>query len=94
VLDDLDPDGRVATIVNGMGATPLSELYVVNRRVQTVLDEHGLDTRTAWVGNYMTSLDMAGCSVTVLDLDAELVDLLEAPAATPALTVAGGGQHW
>jgi dihydroxyacetone kinase-like protein len=94
VLDDLDPEGRVATIVNGMGATPLSELYVVNRTVQAVLDARDLDARAAWVGNYMTSLDMAGCSITVLDLDEELVDLLEAPADTPALTVAGDGGSW
>ncbi|MFB6244288.1 MAG: dihydroxyacetone kinase subunit DhaK [Halobaculum sp.] len=87
VLDDVEPDGEVATIVNGMGGTPQSELFVVNRRVQSVLDDHGLTTWDAWVGEYMTSLDMAGCSVTVLDLDDELKDLLSDTADTPALTV-------
>ncbi|WP_224449828.1 dihydroxyacetone kinase subunit DhaK [Haloprofundus salilacus] len=87
VLDDLDVgDGdEVATIVNGMGGTPLSELYIVNRRVQEILGDRGLETWDAWVGDYMTSLDMMGCSVTVLRLDDELKELLGAPADTLAL---------
>jgi dihydroxyacetone kinase-like protein len=87
VLDDLDPSGEVAVIVNGMGGTPLSELFVVNRRVQEVLGDHGLETWDTWVGEYMTSLDMCGCSVTVLDLDEEMKELLSEPAETPALKV-------
>jgi dihydroxyacetone kinase-like protein len=87
VLDDLDPSGEVAVIVNGMGGTPLSELFVVNRRVQEVLGDHGLETWDTWVGEYMTSLDMCGCSVTVLDLDEEIKELLSEPAETPALKV-------
>jgi len=87
VLDDLDPSGEVATIVNGMGGTPLMELFVVNRRVQEILGDEGLDTWDSWVGEYMTSLDMCGCSVTVLDLDEEMKELLSEPAETPALTV-------
>jgi dihydroxyacetone kinase-like protein len=87
VLDDLDPSGEVATIVNGMGGTPLMELFVVNRRVQELLGDEGLDTWDSWVGEYMTSLDMCGCSVTVLDLDEEMKELLSEPAETPALTV-------
>jgi dihydroxyacetone kinase-like protein len=87
VLDDLDPSGEVAVIVNGMGGTPLSELFVVNRRVQEVLGDHGLETWDARVGEYMTSLDMCGCSVTVLDLDEEMKELLSEPAETPALKV-------
>ncbi|MEM4781976.1 MAG: dihydroxyacetone kinase subunit DhaK, partial [Halalkalicoccus sp.] len=86
---DLDSGARIATIVNGMGATPMMELYVLNRRVQGLLDERGFDVGEAWVGDYMTSLDMAGCSVTVLELDEELEELLAAPADTPALTVRG-----
>ncbi|KTG10462.1 dihydroxyacetone kinase [Haloprofundus marisrubri] len=87
VLDDLELDDgdEVATIVNGMGGTPMSELYIVNRRVQEVLGDHGLETWDAWVGDYMTSLDMMGCSVTVLRLDDELKELLGAPADTLAL---------
>lgn len=91
VLDDLEltEGARIATVVNGMGATPLMELYVVNRRVQELLNERGFEVADAWVGDYMTSLDMAGCSVTVLELDDELEELLGAPADTPALTVRG-----
>ena len=87
VLDDLDPSGEVAVIVNGMGGTPLSELFVINRRVQEVLGDHGLETWDTWVGEYMTSLDMCGCSVTVLDLDEEMKELLSEPAETAALKV-------
>ncbi|WP_264783218.1 dihydroxyacetone kinase subunit DhaK [Haladaptatus sp. T7] len=89
VLDDLDPDegAEVATIVNGMGGTPLSELYIVNRKLQSMLEDEGLETWDAWVGDYMTSLDMQGCSVTVLVLDDELKELLAHPVETPALTV-------
>ncbi|MFC4543167.1 dihydroxyacetone kinase subunit DhaK [Halosolutus amylolyticus] len=89
VLEDLELETgtEVATIVNGMGGTPLMELYVVNRRLQSVLDDRGLETWDAWVGDYMTSLDMMGCSITVLELDDELMELLAAPAETPGLTV-------
>ena len=87
VLEDLDVDGdeEVLTIVNGMGGTPQMELFVVNRRLQALMDEHGLETWDAWVGDYMTSLDMAGCSITVCVLDDELKELLGAPADTPGL---------
>jgi dihydroxyacetone kinase-like protein len=87
VLDDLGLDGRqeVVTVVNGMGATPQMELFIVNRRLQELLDERGIETWDAWVGDYMTSLDMAGCSITVCAVDDELKQLLSAPADTPAL---------
>jgi dihydroxyacetone kinase-like protein len=89
VLDDLDLDAgqEVVTIVNGMGGTPQSELFVVNRRLQHLMDDHGLETYDAWVGDYMTSLDMMGCSITVCAVDDELKELLDAPADTPALKV-------
>ncbi|WP_101297418.1 dihydroxyacetone kinase subunit DhaK [Halegenticoccus soli] len=89
VLEDLNLDeGReVLTIVNGMGGTPLMELFVVNRRLQELMDENGLETWDAWVGDYMTSLDMQGCSITVCAVDDELKELLAASANTPALKV-------
>ena len=89
VLEDLDLDSatEVVTIVNGMGGTPLSELYVVNRRLQELMDDHDLDVWDQWVGDYMTSLDMMGCSITVCAVDNEIKELLSAPAETPALTV-------
>jgi dihydroxyacetone kinase-like protein len=87
VLDDLDLDSgqEVVTIVNGMGGTPMMELFVVNKRLQELMDDHDLQVHDAWVGDYMTSLDMMGCSVTVCAVDDELKDLLDAPADTPAL---------
>ncbi|WP_411963462.1 dihydroxyacetone kinase subunit DhaK [Haloferax sp. YSMS24] len=89
VLDDieLDDGDEVVTMVNGMGGTPLSELYIVQRKLQSLLDDRGIETWDAWVGDYMTSLDMMGCSITVLRVDDELKELLAAPAETPALTV-------
>ncbi|MCU4924394.1 dihydroxyacetone kinase subunit DhaK [Halobacteria archaeon AArc-dxtr1] len=89
VLADLDLEAgtEVLTIVNGMGGTPLSELYVVNHRLQELMGEHELTVWDAWVGDYMTSLDMDGCSITVAAVDDELTELLAAPADTPALTV-------
>jgi len=89
VLDDLELDGgqEVVTIVNGMGGTPQMELFVVNRRLQELLGERDIKTWDAWVGDYMTSLDMAGCSITICAVDEELKELLGAPAETPALTV-------
>jgi len=89
VLEDLDLEGgtEVVTMVNGMGGTPLMELYVVNRRVQEIVGEAGLEVWDERVGDYMTSLDMMGCSITVLELDDELKELLVYPAETPGLTV-------
>lgn len=88
VLDDLDLDmgTEVVTIVNGMGATPLMELFIVNRRLQEWLDGCDIETWDAWVGDYMTSLDMAGCSITICAVDDELKELLDEPVDTPALT--------
>ena len=70
---------RVAVLVNGLGATPLMELYIMNRRVQARLSEAGLETHATWVGNYCTSLEMAGASVTVMHLDEELTRLIDRP---------------
>lgn len=82
---DLDPGAEVATIVNGMGATPLLELYILDRRVSQILDDHDLERYEAWVGDYFTSLDMMGASITVMELDDELKELLDHPVETPAL---------
>lgn len=87
ILEDLDPSGEVATMVNGTGGTPLMELYVVNRRLHECLDDAGLDHWESWVGEYMSSLDMCGCSVTVMDVNKEFKRLLSAPADSPGMTV-------
>ena len=75
---------EVAVMVNGMGATPLSELFIANLHVKEILDEKKITIAKTLVGNYMTSLDMAGFSVTLLKLDDELKGFLNAPADTPA----------
>ncbi|WNI27127.1 dihydroxyacetone kinase subunit DhaK [Streptomyces sp. ITFR-16] len=85
VLEDLRPHGPVLALVNGMGATPLLELYGFNAEVQRVLSERGVVVARTLVGNYVTSLDMAGASVTLCQVDEELVRLWDAPVQTPAL---------
>ncbi|WP_030196195.1 dihydroxyacetone kinase subunit DhaK [Streptomyces sp. NRRL S-87] len=85
VLDDLRPQGPVLALVNGMGATPLLELYGFAAEVRRVLDARRVPVARTLVGNYVTSLDMAGCSVTLCAVDDELVRLWDAPVRTPAL---------
>ncbi|MGZ9929240.1 dihydroxyacetone kinase subunit DhaK [Streptomyces sp. NC-S4] len=78
-------DGPVLALVNGMGATPLLELYGFHAEVARVLAERGVPVARALVGNYVTSLDMAGCSVTLCRADEELLRLWDAPVRTAAL---------
>ncbi|MGW4051758.1 dihydroxyacetone kinase subunit DhaK [Streptomyces sp. NPDC004779] len=85
VLDDLRPTDPVLLLVNGMGATPLLELYGFNAEVRRVLDARRVPVARTLVGNYVTSLDMAGCSVTVCAADEELLRLWDAPVSTAAL---------
>jgi dihydroxyacetone kinase-like protein len=85
VLEDLRPSGPVIVLVNGMGATPLLELYGFNAEVQRVLAERDVAVARTLVGNYVTSLDMAGASVTLCQVDEELLRLWDAPVRTPAL---------
>lgn len=88
ILNDLDySDGEVALMINGMGATPLMELYILNRDVQQLLSSKNISVYRTLVGNYMTSLDMGGCSVTLFKLDDDLKPLLDAHCKTPALTL-------
>jgi len=85
VLGDL-PFGRgdsVAVLVNGLGATPPEELYVLYRRISQILAGAGIGVHRAYVGEYATSLEMAGASLSLLKLDAELATLLDAPASSP-----------
>jgi dihydroxyacetone kinase-like protein len=87
VVDDL-PYGsgdRVLAFVNGMGGTPLIELYVVYRELHRFLDGRGIRIERNLIGNYITSLEMAGCSITLLRLDDDLTALWDAPVDTPAL---------
>jgi phosphoenolpyruvate---glycerone phosphotransferase subunit DhaK len=76
---------RVLAFVNGMGGTPLLELYVMFGEVARILDGHDIRIERSLVGSYITSLEMAGCSITLLRLDDELVRLWDAPVRTSAL---------
>lgn len=78
---------EIALMINGLGGTPMQELYLFNRSVSQYVEANGLKIHKTMVGNYMTSIDMAGVSVTLLRLDAEIKALLDAPADTPALKV-------
>lgn len=86
ILEDLKVSSgeEVALMINGLGATPLMELYIVNNKANKILKEKGINPYKTYVGNYMTSLEMAGCSITLLKLDNELKHLLDAPADTIA----------
>lgn len=75
---------EVAVMVNGLGGTPLQELYLINLKISQVLAEKKIKVAKTLVGNFMTSIDMAGYSVSLLKLDEELKGLLNAPADTPA----------
>lgn len=81
----LDSSNEVAVMVNGLGATPLMELFIANREVNKLLKEKGIKVYKTFVGEYMTSIEMAGFSISILKLDEELKELLDAPADTPAL---------
>ena len=85
ILADLDYSGKeVAVMINGSGATPLMELFIVNNRVSDVLAEKGVKVYKTLVGEYMTSIEMEGFSISLLRLDDELKELLDAKADTPA----------
>ncbi|GAB79160.1 dihydroxyacetone kinase DhaK subunit [Austwickia chelonae] len=86
VLADLDFTGAPAIVMmNGMGGTPLLELYVMYAEVARILEGKGITVARNLVGNYITSLEMAGCSVTVLKADDDILTLWDAPVNTPGL---------
>ena len=88
LLDDAPADApsprrRVAILVNSLGATPLEELLIVYRKASELLGAAGVDIARRYVGHYATSMEMAGCSLSLLFLDAELESLLDAPTDCP-----------
>jgi dihydroxyacetone kinase-like protein len=85
IIEDLPfrSGDEVSVLINGLGATPMIELYVCLRRVKQILDTKGIRIGRSYVGEYFTALEMAGFSVTLMKLDSELKPLLEAPTDTP-----------
>ena len=89
IIEDLpfESGDKVLAFVNGMGGTPLIELYIVYRELNNLLQERGITIERRLIGDYITSLEMSGCSITLLKLDDELTRLWDAPADTPALRI-------
>jgi len=88
ILQDLAPTSgdALAVMFNGLGATPLEELYIMYRRAHEMLTDAGLIVHRAYIGEYATSMEMGGASITIARLDAELAELLDAPANSPFFT--------
>ena len=92
IVTDLEGDlglkkgEEVVLLINGFGGTPLQELYILNNSVTKALNADEIKIHRTIVGNFMTSIDMAGASITVLRVDAELKALIDYPVSTPALT--------
>ncbi len=89
VVDDLEPAGgaEVAVLLSGLGATPLMELYVLYDEVEAYLTEQGLKVYKVFIGDYVTSLDMNGAALTVMELDEELKELLDYEAKSPGIDI-------
>lgn len=92
ILTDLEEDLKlqkgeeIVLLINGFGGTPLQELYILNNSVTKALNQDGITIHKTIVGNFMTSIDMAGASISVLRVDSELKSLVDYPVNTPALT--------
>jgi dihydroxyacetone kinase-like protein len=87
IVGDLGPatKGDCILLVNGFGGTPLMELYLMHHAARTILERRGLRIARSLTGNYVTSLDMAGCSLTVTLADEATLKLWDAPVHTAAL---------
>ncbi len=79
VLDDhaLAEGTEVAVLISGLGATPLNELYILNDTIESEITKRGLKIHRTYIGNYFTSLEMVGATLTVMALDSELKELLD-----------------
>ncbi len=88
ILKDMDyTNSEVAIIINGLGGTPAMELYIITKEVDEILKTKNITPYKYFVGNFMTSLEMAGCSISLLKLDSELKQLLDAPCNTIGLKI-------
>ena len=85
VNSEIESGDRVLAFVNGMGGTPLSELYIVYRKLAEICQQEGLQIVRNLIGNYITSLEMQGCSITLLKVDDEMLRLWDAPVKTASL---------
>lgn len=85
ILGDIEilKGDKVAVLVNGLGSTPRMELYIVFRRVEQILSELGIEIYRSYVGDYITSLEMGGCSITLMKLDEELMNTIDHPVDCP-----------
>ncbi|HET7579956.1 MAG TPA: dihydroxyacetone kinase subunit DhaK [Bacillales bacterium] len=79
----LNKGDRVAVLVNGLGSTPRMELYIMFRKVEQALAEKGISIYRSYVGDYITSMEMGGCSITLMKLDDELAEMVDYPADCP-----------
>ncbi len=86
---ELGEGSETTVLINGFGASPLQELYLLNNAVQKVLDEKNIKVYRTFVGNYMTSIDMAGASVSLLRMNDQLKELIDAQSDAPAFKVSG-----
>ena len=86
IFSDIELKGgdEVGVMINGLGSTTNMELFIVNKKVNEILKDKGIEVYKTFVGEFMTSLEMAGCSISILKLDDELKELLEDSADTPA----------
>lgn len=88
IFADMNYDNSdVVLMTNGLGSTPLMELYILNRDIHNELKKRNINVENNFVGNYMTALDMGGCSITLMKLDKELRELINVSCDTPALTI-------
>ena len=85
ILADMDATGPTIVLLSGLGGTPLIELYVMWAEIAPLLETAGVSVERVLVGDYITSLDMAGCSLTIVKADEEMLRLWDAPVVTPGL---------
>lgn len=85
ILADMDATGPAIVLLSGLGGTPLIELYVMWAEIAPLLETAGVSVERVLVGDYITSLDMAGCSLTIVKADEEMLRLWDAPVVTPGL---------
>jgi len=87
----LESGAEIAVLVNGLGSTPLEELYIVYRKIAQILGEKDIKVYRNYIGEFATSMEMGGFSITLLKLDDELKELLDAPAQSPFFIQPGPG---